>query len=118
MAYLLLIVEPRGQRDTRPQPEAEALYAEMVQFGEGLAARGVLLASESLRSDQSGVRVQIRDNKTQLRDGPFAEAREMVGGFFLINTATRDEAIEIARQCPAARWATVEVREVAPCHAG
>ena len=51
MAYLLLIVEPRGQRDTRPQPEAEALYMEMVQFGEGLAARRMLLASESLRSD-------------------------------------------------------------------
>lgn len=117
MAYLLLIVEPRGQRDTRAQHEAEALYAEMVRFGEALAARGVLVTSESLRSDQSGVRVQIRDNKTQLRDGPFAEAREMVGGFFLINSATRDEAIEIARQCPAARWATVEVREVAPCHA-
>ena len=118
MAYLLLIVEPRGQRDTRPQPEGEALYAEMVQFGEGLAARGVLIASESLRSDQTGVRVQVRDDKPQLRDGPFAEAREMVGGFFLINCATRDEAIEIAKQCPAARWATVEVREVAPCHVG
>lgn len=116
MAYLLLIVEPHGQRDTRSQPEAQGLYDEMVRFGEGLAARGVLLASESLRSDQSGVRVQIRDDKTQLRDGPFAEAREMVGGFFLLNSATREEAVEIAKQCPAARWATVEVREVAPCH--
>lgn len=118
MAYLLLIIEPRGQRDTRSQPEAQGLYEEMVRFGEGLAARGVLLASESLRSDQSGVRVQIRDDKPQLRDGPFAEAREMVGGFFLISNTTRDEAVEIAKKCPAARWATVEVREVAPCHAG
>lgn len=116
MAYLLLIIEPRGQRDTRPQADAQVLYDEMVRFGESLAARGVLLASESLRSDQSGVRVQIRNDKTQLRDGPFAEAREMVGGFFLINNSTRDEAIVIAGQCPAARWATVEVREVAPCH--
>lgn len=118
MAYLLLIVEPRGQRDTRTQPEAQGLYAEMVRFGEGLAERGVLLASESLRPDKHGVRVQVRDDKPQLRDGPFAEAREMVGGFFLINCATRDEAVEIAKQCPAARWATVEVREVAPCHVG
>lgn len=116
MAYLLLIVEPRGQRDTRTQPEAQGLYAEMMRFGEGLAERGVLLASESLRSDQSGVRVQIRDDKTQLRDGPFAEAREMVGGFFLVDCATREEAVEIAEKCPAARWATVEVREVAPCN--
>lgn len=118
MAYLLLIVEPRGQRDARTQADARGLYDEMVRFGESLAERGVLLASESLRSDQSGVRVQIRDDKTHLRDGPFAEAREMVGGFFLINAATRDEAVTIAARCPAARWATVEVREVAPCHAG
>lgn len=116
MAYLLLIVEPRGQRDPRTQSEAQGLYEEMVSFGEGLAERGVLLASESLRPDKHGVRVQVRDDKPQLRDGPFAEAREMVGGFFLINSATREEAIEIASACPAARWATVEVREVAPCH--
>ena len=98
VAYLLLIVEPRGQRDTRSQSEAQGLYDEMVRFGEGLAERGVLLASESLRSDQSGVRVKVRDDKTQLRDGPFAEAREMVGGFFLINSATREEAVGIATQ--------------------
>lgn len=116
MAYMLLIIEPRGQRDTRTQEEARGLYDEMVRFGEGLAARGLLRASESLRPDQHGVRVQVRDDKALLRDGPFAEAREMIGGFFLINCATREEAIAIASECPAARWATVEVREVAPCH--
>ena len=51
-----------------------------------------------------------------LVDGPFAEAREMVGGFFLIDVATREEALAIARRCPAVAWATVEVRECAPCH--
>lgn len=116
MAYLLLIIEPRGQRDTRTEDEARGLYADMVRFGEGLAARGLLRASESLRTDNHGVRVQVRDDKSQLRDGPFAEAREMVGGFFLIDCATREEAVAIASECPAARWATVEVREVAPCH--
>ena len=116
MAYLLLIIEPRGQRDTRAPEEARGLYEEMLKFGEGLAARGLLQASESLRPDKHGVRVQIRDNKPQLRDGPFSEAKEMVGGFFLVNCATREEAVAIASACPAARWATVEVREVAPCH--
>jgi hypothetical protein len=48
-------------------------------------------------------------------DGPFAEAKEMVGGFYLLQGVTRDEAIELARQCPAAEWATVEVRGLAPC---
>jgi hypothetical protein len=118
MAYLLLIVEPRNQRDTRTEDEARGLYADMLRFGESLAARGLLRASESLRPDKYGVRVQIRDNESQLRDGPFAEAKEMVGGFYLIDCATKSEAIAIASQCPAARWATVEVREVAPCYVG
>jgi len=49
-------------------------------------------------------------------DGPFAEAKEMIGGFFLLNCDTREEAVAIAAACPAAAWATVEVREVAPCY--
>ncbi|MBS0312249.1 MAG: dehydrogenase [Thiobacillus sp.] len=118
MAYLLLIVEPRGQRDTRTQEEARQLYDDMVRYGQGLAARGLLRASESLRPDQHGVRIQQREGKAILRDGPFAEAKEMVGGFFLIDCATREEAIAIASACPAAQWATVEVREVAPCYVG
>jgi hypothetical protein len=81
MAYLLLIVEPRDQRETRTEDEARGLFADMVRFGESLAARGLLRATESLCPDKHGVRVQIRDNESQLRDGPFAEAKEMVGGF-------------------------------------
>ncbi|MDP3586032.1 MAG: YciI family protein [Thiobacillus sp.] len=116
MRYLLLVVEPRGQRDTRSEDEGRALYAEMVEFGQGLAARGQLLASESLRPDDHGVRIQRRGEQASLIDGPFAEAREMVGGFFLIECDSRDEAVRIAQGCPAARFATVEVRECAPCY--
>jgi len=50
-------------------------------------------------------------------DGPFAEAKEMVGGFFLLACESREQAVEIAKQCPAAQWLTVEVRAVAPCYA-
>jgi hypothetical protein len=85
-------------------------------FGQGLAARGQLIASESLRPDSHGVRVQRRASQAQLIDGPFAEAREMVGGFYLIECADREEALSIAQDCPAARFATVEVRECAPCY--
>ncbi|MES2367389.1 MAG: YciI family protein [Pseudomonadota bacterium] len=116
MSFLLLIIEPRGQRDTRTEDEGKQLYANMVQFGEGLAARGLLIASQSLRADQHGVRVQLRDGKLALRDGPFTEAKEMVGGFYLLDRVTHEEAVTIAGQCPAAAWATVEVREIAPCY--
>lgn len=118
MAYLLLIVEPRGQRAERTPDEAKQAYAEMVRFGEDLKARGLVRAYESLRSDADGVRVSVRGGKRKLLDGPFAEAKEMVGGFFLIDCETQEQAVAIAAECPAAAWATVEVREIAPCHAG
>lgn len=118
MAYMLLIVEPRGQRAERTAEEGQEAYAQMVRFGEGLKARGLLRASESLRSDKDGVRVSVRNGKRTLLDGPFAESKEMVGGFFLLDCETREQAIAIATECPAAAWATVEVRELAPCHSG
>lgn len=116
MEFLLMIVEPRGEREARNEAQGHALYDEMVRFGEGLAARGQLLASRSLRPDKHGVRVTQDNGKRVLLDGPFAEAKEMVGGFYLIDCADREEAIAIAARCPAARFASVEVRECAPCY--
>jgi hypothetical protein len=90
----------------------------MLRFGDGLKARGLLLATESLASTEQAVRLQVREGQARMVDGPFAETKEMVGGFFLLDCATREEALAIARECPAAEWATVEVREVAPCYHG
>lgn len=118
MEYLLMIIERREDRESRSEAEGRALYDEMVRFGEELTRRGQLLASRSLRPDKHGVRVQQAQSKSVLRDGPFAEAKEMVGGFYLIQCANRDEAVAIAARCPAARFAAVEVRECAPCYVG
>jgi hypothetical protein len=115
MPYMLLIAEPRGQRETRTQAEGEALYARMLQFADDLAARGVLIDAQSLVSDKQAARVQVREGRASVLDGPFAEVKEMIGGFFLIDCATREEALAIARECPAAEWASVEVRETGPC---
>jgi hypothetical protein len=115
MSYMLLIVEPPGQRAERGLEAGQQAYAQMQAFAEGLQVRGVLRGVESLASDSKGVRVQVRDGRPSLVDGPFTEAKEMVGGFFLLDCATRDEAVAIAAACPAAAWATVEVREVGPC---
>lgn len=118
MAYLLLIVEPRGQRAERTPEEGRQAYAQMVRFSEGLKARGLLKAVESLQSDNTGVRVSVRGGKRALHDGPFAESKEMVGGFFLLDGVSREQAVAIAGECPAAEWAVVEVREVGPCFSG
>lgn len=116
MSYMLLIHEPVGQRATRSTAEGHAVYDRMVRWGEGLQSRGLLQASASLAASSGATRLQKRGGQLQMQDGPFAEAKEMVGGFFLLSCATREEALAIAAECPAAEWCTVEVRALAPCY--
>ena len=116
MAYMLLILEDPAQRGTRTREEGEAVFERMVEFGRKLRQQDKLVATESLAALSKGARVQVRGGKAQVLDGPFAEAKEMVGGFFLLDVGSRDEALAIARECPAAEWAMVEVRETAPCY--
>ena len=116
MAYMLLILEDRAQRPSRTPEEGRALYQRMLDWGADLKARGLLQASELLKGDAEGVRVALRGGKRLLTDGPFTEAKEMVGGFFLLSCEGRQQAIDIAAECPAAEWAVVEVRELAPCY--
>jgi len=116
MAYMLLIQEPVGQRETRNEAEGHAAYASLLTFADELKSRGILRGVESLASQDKAARVTVRDGWPQILDGPFAEAKEMVGGFFLVDCATQAEAVEIAEQCPAAAWCTVEVRPLGPCY--
>jgi hypothetical protein len=115
MAYALLIVEPVGQRRTRTESEGREAYDSMLRFGADLKARGLLTISQSLKTDASAARVRVRETQPIVVDGPFTESKEVVGGFFLLTCATREQAIAIAGECPAAQWATVEVRELGPC---
>jgi hypothetical protein len=112
---VLLIIEPTGQRRDRTEDEGRELYSRMLRFAESLKFRGLLQRTESLRTDAAETRVQVRGGKRTLVDGPFAEAKEMVGGFFLLNCESKEQTIAIAADCPAAEWATVEVRELGPC---
>ncbi len=98
MSYLLLVIEPPGQRTSRSQSEGEEAFAQMQQFADDLQARNLLLGVNSFTSDTTGVRVQMRAGQRRLLDGPFTEAKEMVGGYFLLDCATRDEAVAIAAQ--------------------
>jgi hypothetical protein len=115
MPYMLLIVEPPEQRSTRTREQGEQAYARMQRFADELKEQGLLLGVESLASLKQAARVQVRDGRARVVDGPFAEAKEMVGGFFIVDCASREDALAIAGRCPAAEWATVEVRPLAPC---
>jgi len=114
MQYMLLIVEPQGQRRTRTPEEGRAVYGQMLAYTESLKARGVLLESNSLR--EKSARLKVRDGRRSVTDGPFAEAKELVGGFFLLDCPSREQALGYAAECPAAAWAAIEVREVGPCY--
>ncbi|MGN6649513.1 YciI family protein [Trinickia sp.] len=116
MSYLLLIVEPVGQRAERTPDEARAAYDSMLRFGADLKERGLLVAAQSLASTDEAVRVELRGGERRLIDGPFVEAKEMVGGFYLLNCDREEDALAIAAECPAAQWCTVEVRRLAPCY--
>jgi hypothetical protein len=116
MSYMLLIHEPVGQRATRTEAEGRALYARMLDFGETLRAEGVLLGMQSLAPSSRATRVRVEAGKASAVDGPFAEAKEMIGGFFHVDVATQEQAVALAARCPAAEWATVEVRALAPCY--
>jgi hypothetical protein len=115
MDFMLLIHEPRGQRADRGREAGEEAYATMLRFAADLQARGQLVAAESLVSDDRGTRVQVRDGRARTLDGPFTETKEMVGGYFRLTGISREQAMAIAAECPAAAWATVEVREMGPC---
>ncbi len=115
MPHMLLIVEPLGQREARGVELGKAVYQQMLDFTDELKRAGVLLATSALAT--AATRLQRPEGAaTRVLDGPFAEAKEMIGGFFLLNVATREQALEWAARCPAAAWATVEVRESGPCY--
>ena len=117
MPYMLLVVEPPGQRNTRSEAQGREAYGSMVRFGDDLKRRGLLTMSQSLKIGASDARVKVNGDSPMIMDGPFAEVKEVIGGFFLLTCETREQAIEIARDCPAAQWATIEVRELGPCFA-
>ena len=114
MSYMLLIVEPQGDRADRSPADGQALYQRMVDYSRKLDSHGVLQGVNSLKSD--AVRLNKRAGKASVVDGPFAEAKEFVGGYFLLDCPTIGEARAWAEQCPAAEWATIEIREVGPCY--
>ena len=111
----MIIVKATPDSEAGRMP-SESLMAAMAAYHQELAQAGVLLDANGLQPSAKGWRIRYADGRRQAVDGPFAEAKEMVGGFFLLDTASEDEALAIAAECPAAEWCSVEVRQLAPCY--
>ena len=116
MPHMLLIIEPLGQRDARGLEGGQVAYQQMLDYTDELRRAGVLMASSALASAATRLQRPEGAAAARLIDGPFAEAKELVGGFFLLDCSTREAALAWAERCPAAAWATVEVRETGPCY--
>jgi hypothetical protein len=109
--YVLLILDD-PKREWASPAEAGASLAKMGAFAGELAQQGKLKGGNPLESMAEAVRVRAQEGNVSVTDGPFAETKEMVGGFFVIEAADRKEAVEIAKRCPATALGPVEVREV------
>ena len=109
MTYMLLLY---SDENVWTEEEREHCYVESTELTPDLNARGQYLGASPLQSVSTATSVRVRGGKRQVTDGPFAETREQLGGFFLIEAADLNEAISIAARVPGARKGTVEVRPV------
>ena len=112
MKYMLLIYG--NEADRRPPEDVMAAVKEYVALADSLRAHGQFIAAERLQPTSTATTVRIRDGKTLTTDGPFAETKEHLGGFYFVEATDIDEAIAIAARMPTARYGCVEVR---PIHA-
>lgn len=108
----MLIMYPGAQAEAGAMPDEKAL-TEMGKYNEELVKAGVLLAGEGLLSSSRGARVTFAGGKPKVSDGPFTESKEIVGGFWMIQVKSREEAIEWVKRCPVSGSEMIEIRQVA-----
>jgi hypothetical protein len=110
--YMMLMI-PSGYETAAPDamPSAEAVQA-MMKYNEALKDAGVLLSLDGLHPPSAGARVRFKGGKPIVTDGPFAETKEVLGGYWMIEVGSREEAIAWARRCPASDNDVIEVRQV------
>jgi hypothetical protein len=112
MRYVLAIYENEKLWESVTEKEGQAVMGEYFAFTEGIKKSGNLVAGEALQPVATATTVRIRDGKRLTTDGPFAETKEQLGGFYLIEAENIDQAIAIASRIPGARTGSIEVRPV------
>ncbi len=106
---MIMIPSPRAQEDWSPKPED---VKAMGKYNDQLKEAGVLLTLDGLHETAKGARVGFAGGKPRVTDGPFPEAKEVVGGYWMIDVPSKDEAVAWATRCPAADGDTIEIRQV------
>ena len=112
MKYICLAYEDENLLNELSKNEWDVLRNQTLTYVEELRTRGSLITAEPLQSVRTATTVRVRHGKADLTDGPFAETKEQLGGFFLINARDLNEAIQIASKWPSARFGSIEVRPV------
>jgi hypothetical protein len=118
MEYLLLIYNNETEMDKMGQARLGDVYQEFMAFTEGIRKSGNHRAGHELQPVSTATTVRVRDGKRAVTDGPFAETREQLGGFYLIEAKDLDDALAIAERIPSARWGSVEVRPIVSRNGG
>jgi hypothetical protein len=112
MKYLCLIYQDYSVALNLPKAEAEKIHAEYLALTGEIEKSGHLLGNHGLQPTQTATTVRVRNGKVTTTDGPFAETKEQLGGYFLIEAKDLNEAIQIAAKIPSARFGSIEVRPV------
>ena len=112
MRFMMLMI-PKGYEKAQPGtvPDAKAVAA-MMKYNEALQKAGVLLALDGLHPPSMGARVTFTGGRPKVTDGPFTEAKEVVGGYWMIQVKSKEEAVEWASRCPASDNEVIELRQV------
>jgi hypothetical protein len=113
MKYILLIYHDEAAWNALTEAERQEIYGEYRQLMQELESTGQCLAGDELQPTTTAASVRVRDGQQMVTDGPFAETREQLGGYFLIEASNLEEANKIAARIPSARTGTIEVRPVA-----
>jgi hypothetical protein len=112
MKYLCLIYDEESRRGTMSKEQLDAMLGEYGAFTEGIKKSGNYVAGEALQPTQTASTVRVRQGKVSTTDGPFAETKEQLGGFYMINATDLNEAIQLASRIPSARSGSIEVRPI------
>jgi hypothetical protein len=112
MQYLLLIYQNEAEMKRPPADTPDQMNQEYVEFTQSIVKSGNMRAGDALQPTSTATTVRVRDGKTLRTDGPFAETKEQLGGYYLIEAKDLDEAIKIAARVPSAKVGSVEVRPV------